>query len=189
MDNPMIAAKFFTTGSGVQIDLANWNEADLRIGDIAHALSNICRFGGHSKRHYSVAEHSMLVAELVPKELKLSALLHDAGEAYLGDVIRPLKIMDGMQGYRDMEAWLEHMINQRYGVDIHHPLIKEADIRALYLEARTFYGAEAIRSWGFREDIVAWGESTRRIIVPYAPSFAHTKQAFLSRFEAYGGRE
>src|SRR5271156_4912831 len=62
---------------------------DIDIRDIAHALSNICRFTGHTKRFYSVAEHSRNVAKLVPAHMKLQALLHDASEAYLCDIARP----------------------------------------------------------------------------------------------------
>ena len=61
------------------------------IVDIAHALSLTCRWTGHTRYHYSVAQHSWYFSYLVPKEFALSALLHDASEAYLGDMNRPLK--------------------------------------------------------------------------------------------------
>jgi hypothetical protein len=64
---------------------------DIDILDIAHSLSMQCRYNGHTKGFYSVAEHSVLVANLVPPRLRLQALLHDASEAYVGDVIRPIK--------------------------------------------------------------------------------------------------
>ncbi|RYF85792.1 MAG: hypothetical protein EOO03_12755, partial [Chitinophagaceae bacterium] len=81
----------FNTASGLAIDLNNIHSRDININDIATALSRIPRFGGHTCAFYSVAQHSVLVAALAPDYLKKEALLHDAAEAYLGDVIKPLK--------------------------------------------------------------------------------------------------
>lgn len=58
--------------------------------DISHSLAHLCRFNGHTREFYSVAQHSCIVADLVPEEHKLAALLHDATEAYLGDMTRHL---------------------------------------------------------------------------------------------------
>jgi hypothetical protein len=79
--------------------------------DIAHALSNICRFGGHCSEFYSVAEHSILVSVLCPPELKLAGLLHDAAEAYLGDIPTPLKSL----AFRGAEIKLMEVIYRKYG--------------------------------------------------------------------------
>jgi len=75
---------------------------DVAIGDIAHALAHLCRYGGHTRRFYSVAEHSVLMARAVSPKHRLWALLHDASEAYLVDLPRPIK--RAIPQYRTAEA-------------------------------------------------------------------------------------
>lgn len=82
---------FVTTYSGAKFFLADCNVEDIPMFDIAHALSMNCRFNGHLKRFYSVAEHSVNVALLVGGEHALTALLHDVSEAFLPDMPRPFK--------------------------------------------------------------------------------------------------
>lgn len=89
----------------------------LDILDIAHALGMICRFGGHSKKFYSVAEHSVLVSYEVPEQYAMYGLLHDAAEAYIGDMIRPIKRMDCMADYRAADTHLSCMIADWEGLD------------------------------------------------------------------------
>jgi uncharacterized protein len=79
------------TYMGVQFWPLDARADDVDIRDIAHALANICRFTGHVRRFYSVAQHSVIVSAQVPPGLMRAALLHDAAEAYLGDISRPLK--------------------------------------------------------------------------------------------------
>src|SRR5690349_636686 len=82
--------------------------------DIAHALSMICRYGGHTKHFYSVAEHCLLMSHAVAPEYALWALLHDATEAYVGDMVRPLK--HHMPDYRQIEDNLMEVIAERFGL-------------------------------------------------------------------------
>lgn len=101
--------------------------------DIAHALSLLCRYGGHVDRFYSVAEHCVLMSQAVPHEDALAALLHDATEAYVVDVPRPLKAYLG--GYREIEAAVWTVIAIRFGVDLTLPAsVMEADSRILLTE-------------------------------------------------------
>lgn len=126
----------FNTSSGRLINLADPDPKNLDIYDIAHALSQICRFGGHARPFYSVAQHSVLVANLVPKECRQYALLHDAAEAYVGDVIKPLKIILGA-AYSRIEKNFEYAIMVRFQ-PVHNEAIanftKAADLQALHME-------------------------------------------------------
>ena len=79
------------THTGLRFDLLDPRPEAIDPRDVAHALARLCRFGGHVRRFYSVAQHSLLVADLAPLGLELPALLHDASEAYLGDVVAPLE--------------------------------------------------------------------------------------------------
>jgi uncharacterized protein len=108
---------------------------DIDIADIAHALSLQCRFTGHIKYFYSVAQHSLLVASKCPPELALEGLLHDASEAYLVDLARPVKHQPELEAYRDAEARLEQVIAAKFGLKNHSMTVKCADNRALATEA------------------------------------------------------
>jgi len=88
---------------------------EIFIEDIAHALSLACRYAGHCISFYSVAEHSVLVARNLPDHLKLWGLLHDASEAYLVDVPRPLKPF--LSGYRELEDRAMEAVCKRFGLD------------------------------------------------------------------------
>lgn len=109
---------------------------DVDIVDIAHALSMQCRFTGHVREFYSVADHCVRVAERVPPSDKLWALLHDAPEAYLIDLARPVKHAPQMAGYRDAETRLMLVIAERFGLIGPMPAsVIDADNRMLITEA------------------------------------------------------
>lgn len=170
--------------SGGRLDLLDPRAEDININDIAHALSLICRFNGHTRRFYSVAEHSVLVSRLVDRpEHRLRALLHDAAEAYLGDITRPLKQL--LPDYRKAEARVWGVICERYhfGHDKEaDAAIAEADQQALRMEAETM--------------LSAWPQWAEELPVGYAaggmaprglpPSVAN--QLFLATYADFGGK-
>jgi uncharacterized protein len=124
--------------------------------DIAHALSMICRYGGHTRRFYSVAEHCVLISEWVETETgsredALAALLHDAAEAYVGDMIRPLKYQ--LSRYQDIERRILSLILARFGLGPRVPkIVKEADNRILLTERQVVMQPPP-RTWGSVEGL------------------------------------
>lgn len=120
---------------------------DISIEVIAHALSKICRFNGHTKRFYSVAEHSIHVANILPDNLKIWGLLHDAHEAYtgFGDVCNPVKSTQ----VKYLEELIDGVIAEYFGLfvgEFYNPLIREADLRMLHTE-KVFLLEPGERDW------------------------------------------
>ncbi|WP_434573067.1 phosphohydrolase [Pseudomonas sp. Z3-8] len=123
------------THTGKRFDLFEPDVDMIDPRDIAHSLAHLCRFNGHTREFYSVAQHSCLVADLVPTEHKLAALLHDATEAYLGDMTRPLK--EWMPYYRGFEDVVWGRVCERFGLEIDLPAsVRQADLIALATERR-----------------------------------------------------
>lgn len=123
------------TYTGKKFDLLNPSLDAICIEDIAHALSNICRFTGHTDRFYSVAEHSVLVSRNVPSEFALEALMHDAAEAYIGDLSTPLKAL--LPEYRDIEKGIWAAISNKFDLPYRlHDQVKLHDAIALMSERR-----------------------------------------------------
>ncbi len=137
-------AGMFNTSHGNRIDLNMPYDNVYSIEDIAVSLSNICRFGGHTKKFYSVAQHSVLVMHLAPAELKKEALMHDASEAYLGDVINPLKNILG-EVYENIESWFMEALAMQFGFDFDQlEAIKPYDDTALELEYEALQRGNAV---------------------------------------------
>ena len=111
-----MGARYFRTHSGLHVHPFNPKPDEISIFDIARSLSQMCRFLGHTEAFYSVAQHSVLVSELVPREDALWGLLHDASEAYLCDLPSPIKRDPEMNIYRILEDRLMAAVCERYGL-------------------------------------------------------------------------
>jgi len=146
--------------------------ADLDLRDVAHALSLQCRFNGHCKGFYSVAEHSVRVSRALPEQYALWGLLHDAAEAYLSDLPSPVKRQ--MPLYQRAEATLLRVVASRFGLAWPMPEpVAQADLRLLATEARDLM-APPPEPWQLEAE--PFGEP----IEPWAP--AEAERAFLARY-------
>lgn len=129
------------TASGKYLDYTSPAIDQIEFYDIAVSLSKIARFNGHAP-FYSVAQHCVLCAQVAMKEydaeIAYHALLHDAAEAYVGDMQRPLKSL--IPAYREIEHKIEAKIRQKFGTtDAHDDIVKLIDLRLLKLEKETFF--------------------------------------------------
>lgn len=166
--------------------------SEVRIEDVAHSLSNMCRFAGHIREFYSVAQHCCIVSNLVEVDKKLSVpsqaflrlagLLHDASEAYLVDIPRPIKQF--LPEYKMMEHKLQLVIAEAFniggGVDglfFDSPIIKNADNLALAIEAKNLVN-DSQRLWTIEARA---GKHRREKLIPWAPKKA--EREFLKRFK------
>ncbi len=127
--------------SGHYFDLLDPASSRFTLGDIAQGLANTCRFTGQCRRFYSVAEHSWHASFLVPERFQLAALMHDAAEAFIGDVTRPLKQL--LPEYRAIEKRIEAVIAERFklGRDCDDPVVKHADMQMLAAEQKALMPA------------------------------------------------
>jgi hypothetical protein len=125
------------TYTGILFDFEEPEASPICIEDIAHSLSLLCRFAGHCKEFYSVAEHSVRVSYACPEEHALWGLMHDASEAYCVDVPRPLKHMPNMEPYRTHEKRVMKAICGWFNMNPVEPLeVKAADMILLVTEQR-----------------------------------------------------
>ena len=127
------------TCGGFWFDLSNPDPAKVRIEDIAESLSRLCRYAGHCGRFYSVAEHSVRLTHLVGEKFKFEALLHDAVEAYLGDVVAPLKLH--LPDYQKLETRAQAQISAFFGVPTKlSQVVLEADLWIRGQELHELFG-------------------------------------------------
>lgn len=163
---------WITIQSGVKFWPLDAKPEEIKIEDIAHALSNVCRFGGHTREFYSVAQHCVLVSRLgiLPLE-KRWGLLHDAAEAYVGDVIRPIKRC--VPEFKRAEVELERAIAVKFGLPWPMPeVIKTHDLTILACEARDLMPPNCGGTWNIplRPDpeikVDPWGpKKARRVFM------------------------
>lgn len=171
---------FMQTLSGKHFTPADPQVSSIEIVDISHALSNLCRFAGHVQPFYSVAQHSVIVANIVKllggdKREQFHGLMHDATEAYLTDMPSPVKRL--MADYRALEDKLYLVIAERFGLDQELPaIVKRADAIALATEAQQLMGNP---DWGLTE------KPAKIIITMKMP--AQAKKMFVKKFMELGG--
>lgn len=151
---------------------------DLDIEDIAHGLSMKCRYGGHTLSFFSVAQHSIIVADIVERigsdrQLILTALMHDAAEAYSADVVRPIKVQ--MPQFKEIENKIEAVIAKKYGlIWPFPPIIKWADNTALNTERRDLL-TKTEHAWNQHDAMILPGR-----IIPWP--WHDAKHEFLAAF-------
>jgi 5'-deoxynucleotidase YfbR-like HD superfamily hydrolase len=164
------------TYTGHMFNLLQPENSHICIEDIAHSLSNLCRFNGHTREFYSVAQHCILVSQLVPQHLALEGLMHDCAEAYMGDCTTPLK--QQLPEYKTIENNIQQCIFAQIGLQF--PLrhqIKHADIRALATEKRDLMSEPGEpRYWDTLKGI----SPIIQKITPLPPKEA--EQVFLQRY-------
>lgn len=166
---------FIQTLSGKHINYTDIQHDDIVIEDIATSLSHICRFAGHLPEFYSVAQHSVLVSQLVPAEFALEALLHDAPEAYCQDIPAPLKRL--LPDYQRIEAYVDGVIREKFSLPAHqHYTVKHADLVMLATERRDL-DIDDGTVWPVLDGITATDLFT---VIPLRPGQAYG--LFMSRF-------
>jgi len=149
---------------------APW-DSQFTIDDIAHGLSLTCRFGGQCSRFYSVAQHSVHVSQLVPAADAFAALMHDAPEAFIHDITKPLKGM--LPEYKKIEDRVEAAIFTRFGVTLPLPAsVKEADLVML--------SSEQSQLMNYHDDWVDRRTPIKGVIPKMTPK--QSKEFFLQRF-------
>jgi uncharacterized protein len=145
---------FQTCATKAKINILNPSQDSIFVEDIALALSNNCRFNGHVNKWYSVAEHSLNVTRWMGKNasssLLLGALLHDASEAYLSDIISDVKHCGKLNQYIKIEKNVQKAIHDKFKLNLSKEeiaLIKQADVEVLIAEARALLDIDPVIEW------------------------------------------
>jgi uncharacterized protein len=183
---PLTPGPYLQTVSGRRVNPFDPDPSQIELADIARALANQCRFGGHCRTFYSVAQHCVLVSELIEEEGgstddALAALMHDAAEAYLGDLPHPIKHRSELgAAFIEAEKPLERVIRDRFSIADPPAAIKRID-RALLATERRAFSAER---WHWPE--LAGVVPIDLELQAWLPDEA--AEAFVRRFEALDAR-
>lgn len=169
------------TSSGVYVNYVSPHVDVIRIQDIAHGLSNECRYAGQAREFYSVGQHCVLASYLVPNVLAMEALFHDATEAYLKDLPTWLKML--LPGYKEIEEKFEVVIRTKFNLPLetvlranNKKIIKEVDYKLLATEKRDLMPQDG-EDWEFLKNVSPMPFH----IKPWSPK--KTKRKFLNRYE------
>lgn len=175
------------THTGRLVDPLHLTEDDVCLEDVAHALALVNRFGGHSKRPLSVAQHSVFVSYLCTT---LQALLHDASEAYIGDVCRPLKRQPDFLFYRAVEEQIQSLIFHKYGCDVvESDELRRADLAMCRWEAEHAMTLPAVGAEHLNCMTIEITDAQRTIVVEHDWCFwtwERAEREFLERFNTIG---
>jgi uncharacterized protein len=177
---------YLQTVSGRWVDPFDPDPEQIELADIARALANQCRFGGHCRTFYSVAQHCVIISELIEEaggsaDEALAALMHDAAEAYLGDLPHPIKHRSELgTAFREAEQPLEQTIRARFAITDPSTAVKRVDRALLATERRTF----SAETWHWPE--LAGVEPLDVMIDAWSPDEA--AEAFACRFEELDAR-
>lgn len=166
------------TYSGVKFHFLDPQPDEICIADIAHSLAHQCRFSGHTRVFYSVAQHSIEVAKN-SGELLLTGLLHDASEAYIHDIPSPVKPY--LKSYKKMEDKIMRAIAKKFGLVYPLPqIVKDADAMCLKAEAKGLMMSGGT-DWA---DMYPTPHELPRVRVMFAMPPFEAEQGFLSMFNA-----
>lgn len=203
----MTTQTWIQTFTGGRFDLLDPTPEMVNVKDIVHSLSMSSRFNGHLKEFYSIAEHSAHVATLTNMAIlsaplnedgrlesmyalkqscaraNLYALLHDAAEAYIGDIVSPLKHIPALAAViRPIESNIEQVIFQAFGLDAVMPakikaIVHRADMTMLHFERRGLFGSQRAEKWDGEDEYLSefpatfpfWGPS-KHITAPWQVS-------------------
>lgn len=165
-----------TTVSGRFFDILKPEEYEYDIEEIAHSLSNICRYTGHTNSFYSVAEHSVLVSRICSDRLALCGLLHDASEAFIGDVSSPLKKL--LPEYQEIEDKVQKAIASQFNLPYPFPEEIYVADKKMYWQERQSVADNGIRDTLWHQDRGAARKVEARGMSPHM-----AKRMFLSRFK------